>query len=139
MRRFFFQRSRSLRRQRWRLQEKTCFIATGGFAPGGRAEFCSILTNSKLTIAGNEGLWDALLNYHASGLRAVTAPSARECWCWHRSRGRAEILRPVHRVVRNLRGFQAGEMVRVVRENFFFEDVTHTMPRLGGSGPHFDP
>jgi hypothetical protein len=52
---------------------------------------------------------------------------------------RAEIFRPVHRVVRDLPGFQAGEMVRVVRENFFFEDVTRIMPRLGGCGPHFDP
>lgn len=108
-------------------------------APGGHDEFCSILTNSKLTLAGSEGLWDALLNYHASGSRAVTAASAPEVLVLAIAGEGAEVLRPVHRVVRNLPGFQAGEMVRVVRENFFFEDVTRSMPRLDGSGPHFDP
>jgi hypothetical protein len=106
-------------------------------APGGHDEFCSILTNCKLTVAGSEGLWDALLHYHASGLRADTAASAPLVLVI--ADEGAEVLRPVHRVVRNLPGFQAGEMVRVVRENFFFEDVTRSMPRLDGSGPHFDP
>ena len=108
-------------------------------APGGHDEFCSILTNCKLAVAGSEGLWDALLHYHASGSRAVTAASAPEVLVLVIAGEGAEALRPVHRVVRNLPGFQAGEMVRVVRENFFFEDVTRSMPRLDGSGPHFDP
>ena len=100
--------------------------------PGSGDELRSMLTNCKLTLAGNEALWDAL--------RTGAAPSARGATVLVIAREhRAEILRPVHRVVRDLPGFQAGEMVRVVRENFFFEDVTRSMPRLGGCGPHFDP
>jgi len=108
--------------------------------PGARDEIHSRLTNCKFTLGGGEGLWDALLHCHKSASRTGRAPCrpgvlalviAREdC---------AAILRSLHRVVRNLHGFQTGEMVRVVRENFFFEDVTRVMPRLGGSGPHFDP
>ncbi len=108
--------------------------------PGDRAELGSSLTNCKLTIVGNEGLCDALLHYHASALPTGATPAAAGVLVLVMARERrAEMLRPVHRVLRNLCGFQAGEMVRVVRENFFFQDVTQTMPRLGGSGPHFDP
>jgi hypothetical protein len=108
--------------------------------PGGCDELRSMLTNCKLTLAGSEGLWDALLHYHVSGSRTGATPSGPGVTVLVIAREhRAEILRPVHRVVRDLPGFQAGEMVRVVRENFFFEDVTRSMPRLGGCGPHFDP
>jgi hypothetical protein len=108
--------------------------------PGGRDEFRSILTNCKLTVAGSEGLWEALLHYHASGSRTSRAFSEPRVLVLVISRQQsAEILRPVHRVVRNLPGFQAGEMVRAARENFFFEDVTRAMPRLDGCGPHFNP
>jgi len=108
--------------------------------PGDRAELASSLTNSKLIIVGNEGLWDALLHYHASALPTGTTRAAAGVLVLVMARQpSAEMLRPVHRVLRNLCGFQAGEMVRVVRENFFFQDVTQPMPRLGGSGPHFDP
>lgn len=107
---------------------------------GGCDEFRSMLTNCKLTLAGSEGLWDALLHDHASGSRTGAALSGHEVTVLVIAREhRAEILRPVHRVVRDLPGFQAGEIVRLVRENFFFEDVTRSMPRLGGFGPHFDP
>jgi hypothetical protein len=107
---------------------------------GDRDRFRSILTNSELTIAGSEALWDALLHRHQSRLRSGTAPSGPEVLVLVIAREHgARRLRPVHRVLRNLPGFQGGEMVRVVRENFFFEDVTRAMPRLGGSGPHFEP
>jgi hypothetical protein len=108
--------------------------------PGDRAELGSMLTNCQLTIVGNEALWDALLHYHVSALPTGTSPAAAGVLVFVMAREHgALMLRPVHRVLRNLCGFQAGEMVRVVRENFFFEDVTHAMPRFGGSGPHFDP
>jgi hypothetical protein len=107
---------------------------------GARDKFRSILTNCQLTVAGSEGLWEALLHYHASASRTGMAFSESRVLVLVISRQQsAEILRPVHRVVRNLPGFQAGEMVRVVRENFFFEDVTRAMPRFDGCGPHFDP
>ncbi len=98
---------------------------------GGRDELRSLLTNCRLTVAGSEALWDAL-HHNASDSRTgrLVLVIARQ--------HSAELLRPVHRVVRNLPGFQAGEMVRVVRENFFFEDVTRAMPRLDGCGPRFD-
>jgi len=108
-------------------------------SPGGRDELRSILTNCKLTLAGSEGLWDALLHHRASASRTGRALAEPGVLVLAIARQQsAEILRPVHRVVRNLPGFQAGEMVRVVRENFFFEDVTRAMPRLDGCGPHFD-
>ncbi len=46
---------------------------------------------------------------------------------------------PTHRVVRGLTNFETGDFVSRSRSNFMFQDVSSLMPRISGSGPHFDP
>ena len=49
------------------------------------------------------------------------------------------LLLPRHRVVRNKPDFKTGVLVKNSRAYFFFQEVTRSMPPLGGNGPHFDP
>lgn len=48
------------------------------------------------------------------------------------------VILPTHRVVDGLTGFQTGAFVERARTNFMFQDVSSLMPRLGGTGPHFE-
>lgn len=46
---------------------------------------------------------------------------------------------PTHRVVHGLPAFETRDFVQRARNNFMFQDVSNLMPRVGGTGPHFDP
>jgi uncharacterized protein (DUF1015 family) len=46
---------------------------------------------------------------------------------------------PTHRVVHGLPNFETGWFVNSARHNFMFQDVSSLMPRVSGTGPHFDP
>jgi uncharacterized protein (DUF1015 family) len=46
---------------------------------------------------------------------------------------------PTHRVIHGLPNFETGWFVNFARNNFMFQDVSSLMPRMNGTGPHFDP
>jgi hypothetical protein len=46
-------------------------------------------------------------------------------------------IEALHRTVRWKPGWHAGDLVRLGREHFFFQDITRTMPPMRETGPHY--